>query len=124
MGVEDVIREAFTEAKAYQKEIQDAKAKGGIPPQYKWFYELLRINLSEDVNDRYFSAKEIKADLIKRQVTLAVQCPKCQQSNKVREPYCMKCGEALTESTPPCFACGKTNRMGSKYCIHCGNRLR
>jgi hypothetical protein len=44
--------------------------------------------------------------------------------NKVREPYCMKCGEAMTDLTPPCFACGKTNRMGSKYCIHCGNRLR
>ncbi len=33
MGVEDVIREAFTEAKAYQKEIQDAKAKGTMAPR-------------------------------------------------------------------------------------------
>jgi serine/threonine protein kinase len=97
---------------------------GSVPREYHWFYELIRINLAEDANERYFTAREIKADLEKRQVTREVDCPKCRQMNKVREPYCMKCGEPLTDSTPPCFACGKTNRMGSKYCIHCGNRLR
>ena len=33
------------------------------PAQQRWFFELIRINLAEDVNDRYFSAREIKADL-------------------------------------------------------------
>jgi serine/threonine protein kinase len=96
----------------------------GYPPEQRWFFELLKINLAEDVNDRYFSAREIKADLEKRRVTREVQCPKCGQTNKVREPYCAKCAEPLTEPTPPCHQCGKTNRMGSRCCIHCGNRLR
>jgi serine/threonine-protein kinase len=99
-------------------------AHGGIPPDQRWFYELIRINLAEDVNERYFSAKEIKADLEKRRVTKEVNCPKCQTVNKVREPYCTKCAEPLTDQTPPCYHCGKTNRMGSRCCIHCGNRLR
>ena len=88
------------------------------------FYELLKINLAEDVNDRYFSAREIKADLEKRRVTREVACPKCKAVNNVREPYCAKCAEPLTDVTPPCHHCGKTNRMGSRCCIHCGNRLR
>jgi len=96
----------------------------GVPAAYRWFYELIRINLAEDVNDRYFSAEEFKRDLGKRQVTTEVACVKCQQSNKVREPYCSKCAEALTQPTPACYHCGKTNRMGSRCCIHCGNRLR
>ena len=32
-------------------------------PTQRWFFELIKINLAEDVNDRYFSAREIKADL-------------------------------------------------------------
>ena len=94
------------------------------PAEQRWFYELIKINLAEDVNDRYFSASEIKADLDKRQVTREVACPKCQTTNKVREPYCVKCAEPLTDATPPCHHCGKANRMGSRCCIHCGNRLR
>src|SRR5262249_37501849 len=97
----------------------------GCPTDQRWFWELIRINLSEDVNERYFSAREIKADLTKRQVTREMTCPKCQAANKVREnPYCHKCGEPLTDPTPPCHHCGKPNRMGSRCCIHCGNRLR
>jgi len=42
----------------------------------------------------------------------------------VREPYCARCAEPLTDPAPPCHNCGKTNRMGSRYCIHCGNHLR
>jgi hypothetical protein len=96
----------------------------GLPPQYRWFYELIKINLAEDINERYFTAREIKSDLDRRQVTKEIPCPKCRQTNKVREPYCSKCAEPLTDTTPPCYHCGKTNRMGSRCCIHCGNRLR
>jgi serine/threonine protein kinase len=97
----------------------------GYPAEQRWFWELIKINLSEDVNERYFSAREIKADLDKRQLTREVVCAKCQTANKAREyPYCQKCAEPLTDPTPPCHHCGKPNRMGSRCCIHCGNRLR
>lgn len=108
------------------KEIQELLqlADGAISPQNRWFFELIRINLSEDVNERYFSAREFKADLEARRVTTEVRCPQCQAVNRVREPYCVKCAAPLTDPAPPCQQCGKTNRMGSRYCIHCGNRLR
>jgi predicted Ser/Thr protein kinase len=113
--------EGFYTAKEIEGQLADAAA---LPADQRWFYELIKINLSEDVNERYFSAREIKADLDKRRVTHEVKCPKCQTVNKVREPYCSKCAEALTDPTPPCYHCGKNNRMGSRCCIHCGNRLR
>jgi len=108
------------------KEIEAQLGNGGaIAKEQRWFYELIKINLAEDVNERYFSAREICADLANRQVTREVACPKCGQVNKARDHvYCMKCAEALTDATPPCYHCGKTNRMGSRCCIHCGNRLR
>src|SRR5437879_8920534 len=109
---------------ARELESQLADPAGPIPADQRWFFELLKINLAEDANDRYFSAREIKADLEKRRVTREVACPKCKALNKVREPYCAKCAVPLTDATPPCHHCGKTNRMGSRCCIYCGNRLR
>jgi predicted Ser/Thr protein kinase len=113
--------DGFHTARDLETQLADA---AGLPAEHRWFYELIRVNLSEDVNDRYFSAREIKADLEKRQVTRELACTQCQQVNKAREPYCSKCATALTDPTPPCYHCGKTNRMGSRCCIHCGNRLR
>jgi hypothetical protein len=84
----------------------------------------VKINLSEDVNDRYFSAGELRADLEQRRVTRERACPGCGQVNRVREPYCARCARPLTDPTPPCHHCGKSNRMGSRCCIYCGNRLR
>lgn len=103
---------------------QLSDAKGTLPSEYAWFFELLKINLSEDVNDRYTSAREIKQDLERKQVTRTVECAKCKSTNRVREPYCAKCGEGLTDPGPPCAACGKSSRMGSRCCVYCGNRLR
>lgn len=114
--------EGFQTASQLQAQLADPNS--GLPPAHRWFYDLIRINLAEDVNDRYFSAQEFKADLAKKQVTVQVACPKCQKANKVREPYCAGCAEPLTQATPPCYHCGKSNRMGSRCCIHCGNRLR
>ncbi len=114
--------EGFYTARELESQLNDPN--GSIPNDRRWFYELIKINLSEDVNERYFSAREIKGDLQRRRVTLELPCPKCQQVNKVREPYCSKCAEPMTDPTPPCYHCGKTNRMGSRCCIHCGNRLR
>jgi predicted Ser/Thr protein kinase/phage FluMu protein Com len=107
------------------RDLEEQLGNGGtIPADQRWFYELIKINLSEDVKDRYFTAKEIRQDLEKRRVTKEVNCPKCQQVNKVREPYCSRCAESLTEKAPPCHNCGKDNRMGSRYCIHCGSIMK
>jgi predicted Ser/Thr protein kinase len=114
--------EGFYTAKEIETQLGDPMSS--IPAQHKWFYDLLRINLSEDVNDRYFSAKEIKADLAAQRVTKESPCPKCKTPNKVRTPFCTKCAEPLTDPTAPCVMCGKYNRMGGRFCIYCGNRLR
>jgi len=115
--------EGYLTARELEAQLSDPNST--IPQNQRWFYELIKINLAEDLNERYFSAREIKGDLEKRRVTKDISCAKCQHVNKVREDvYCRKCGEALTESAPPCHACGKNNRMGSRFCIHCGNRLR
>lgn len=109
---------------ARELETQLQQDNGQLPADYRWLFELIRINLAEDVNDRYFSALEFKRDLEQRRVTTEVVCPACQHKNKPRQPYCLKCAASLTEPTPPCNHCGKSNRMGSRFCIHCGNRLR
>jgi serine/threonine protein kinase len=108
------------------REIEDL-LKSPTPPfpaDQRWFYELIKINLSEDAKDRYFSAREIKADLDRRRVTTELGCPKCQTVNKVREPYCKKCAEPMTDPAPPCQNCGKICAMGSRFCIHCGSPMR
>ena len=114
--------EGFYTAKEIENQLNDSKSP--IPAQHRWFYELIRINLSEDVNDRYFSAKEIKADLAAQKVTKEAPCPKCKTLNNVRTPFCTMCAEPLTDPTAPCVMCGKYNRMGGRFCIYCGNRLR
>jgi phage FluMu protein Com len=116
--------EGFYTAK--EIETQLAENSPALPGQFRWFFEIIKINLSEDINDRYFTAREIKTDLERQRVTTEVACPnaKCKTLNKVRTPYCLKCAEALTDPTGLCANCGKNNRMGSRCCIHCGNRLR
>src|SRR5438105_7945624 len=115
--------EGFYTAKELEGQLADTQ-NSPLPAEYRWFFELIKINLSEDVNDRYFSAREIKQDLERQRVTKEVQCPQCQTANAVRQPYCLKCAAALTDPTAACGSCGKNNRLGSRYCIHCGNRLR
>jgi predicted Ser/Thr protein kinase len=114
--------EGFYTAKELEDKLKDANSD--IPAQNRWFFELIKINLAEDPNDRYFSAKEIKKDLNQQRVSKEVQCDKCKTNNPVRTPFCKKCAEPLTEAAAPCNACGKNNRMGSRFCIYCGNRIR
>ncbi|MFO0815884.1 MAG: serine/threonine-protein kinase [Gemmatales bacterium] len=95
-----------------------------VPPEHRWLYELIAINLAEDTNDRYFSAREIKADLQRKAVTTTVSCSACRHVNKVREPYCSQCAAPLTEPMPGCVNCGKVNRQGSRFCTQCGQRMR
>jgi serine/threonine-protein kinase len=94
-----------------------------IPPDYRWLFEVLKINLSEDPNDRYYSAQEFKADLERRCVTTEMACPKCQAANRVRMPYCRRCAAPLT-AVFECRHCNRTNHKGSRCCIHCGKWLR
>lgn len=95
-----------------------------VPPDQRWLFELIATNLAEDANDRYFSAREVKADLGRRQVTATTACPACRHVNKVREPYCTQCAAPLTEAMLGCVNCGRANRLGSRFCTGCGNRLR
>ena len=114
--------EGFYTARELEKQLADPK--GPIPAEQRWLYELIKINLAEDVNDRYFTCREFKTDLEHRRLTREAPCLKCQAVNPVRQPYCSKCAEPLTDLMPACGHCGKHNRMGSRCCIHCGNRFR
>jgi predicted Zn finger-like uncharacterized protein len=114
--------EGYYTAKEIEAQLADPNTT--LPASSRWFFELLKINLAEDANDRYFSAKEIKGDLDRQRVTKEINCPKCKASNLVRSPYCVKCAEPLTDPSAACNHCGKNNRMGSRCCIYCGNRLR
>jgi serine/threonine protein kinase len=121
--------EGFYTARELENQLtNDSGSEGAgspkLPEAYRWFFELIKINLAEDVNERYYSARELKTDLELQRITRELVCPKCQAVNKVREPYCLKCAAPLTDPTPPCSHCGKQNRMGSRCCIYCGNRLR
>jgi serine/threonine protein kinase len=94
-----------------------------IAPQDRWFFELLRINLAESPEERYYSAAEFKADLEREAVTKEVICPSCRQVNEVRQPYCSRCAEPLTPLGRSCRHCGKEGRMGCRWCIYCGKRV-
>ncbi len=113
--------EGFYTARQLEARLKDAN--GRIPDDQRWLFELLRINLAESVNDRYYSAAEIRRDLEQRRLTTQVVCPKCQHVNRVREPYCGGCAAVLTQPGSPCQQCGKTNALGSRFCIHCAHRL-
>jgi serine/threonine-protein kinase len=114
--------EGFYTARELENLLNDPSTP--IPPEQRWLYDLIKINLAEDVNDRYFSSREVKGDLERRRLTTEVVCSQCQAANPVRQPYCGKCAAALTDPAPPCSHCRKSNRLGSRFCIHCGIRLR
>ncbi|MCC6419754.1 MAG: protein kinase [Gemmataceae bacterium] len=114
--------EGFYTAKELEQQLGDPASP--LPQQFRWFFEVIKVNMAEDVNDRYFSAKEIKQDLVRQRVTKEQPCPKCKTPNKVRTPYCVKCAAALTDVELLCGSCGRNNRMGSRFCIYCGNRVR
>jgi predicted Ser/Thr protein kinase/phage FluMu protein Com len=95
-----------------------------LPAEQRWLYELIAMNLAEDANDRYFSAREIKGDLQRHSLTHSTACPVCRHVNKVREPYCSQCAAPLTDLMPGCMNCGKVHRLGSRFCTQCGVRLR
>src|SRR5439155_2331321 len=56
---------------------QLADPRNSLPADYRWSFELLQVNLAEDLNDRYYSAAALKHDLEKQRVTREVQCARC-----------------------------------------------
>jgi tRNA A-37 threonylcarbamoyl transferase component Bud32 len=106
-------------------EIQEQLQQPGVIPQgLHWLYEILRANLAEDVNERYYSARQFKQDLSQRQISTQAPCPVCRQMNQVRQVYCNRCASPLTDPIPPCNSCGRVNYIGCRFCTQCGNRLR
>ena len=100
-----------------------AKTLADYPPADRWFYELIAINLAEDLNDRYFSAIDLKADLERRALTKEWQCAKCGATTPAREPYCRGCAAPLTPPGPACIKCERGSHLGSRFCVACGARL-
>jgi hypothetical protein len=100
------------------------RSLAAIPAGERWLYELIAINLSEEVRDRYYSARAFRADLMRRAVTRRVTCPYCAQGNPVRQPNCGRCSRPLTDSAPRgCPKCGERYRMGIRSCPKCGTEV-
>jgi eukaryotic-like serine/threonine-protein kinase len=93
------------------------------PSDERWFWELVAINLSEDVNDRYLSARDLKGDLERGAVTGEVYCSKCGTGTPAREPYCRGCAAAMAPAGGPCPRCERPTLLGCRFCVTCGTRL-
>ncbi len=115
--------EGFYTARELETQLDDPN--GPIPAEQRWFYELIKHQPGRGRQRPLLLGPRDQG-----RPGPAAASPRrwparsASTTNKVREPYCSKCAEPLTDPTPPCYHCGKTNRMGSRCCIHCGNRLR
>ncbi|NBO93636.1 MAG: hypothetical protein EBV06_15205 [Planctomycetia bacterium] len=69
-----------------------------ISTDQRWFYELIKINLAEDINDRYHTAADIKRDLERKSVTREIPCPQCRK------------GRPASAQTVAIAAAGRTER--------------
>jgi serine/threonine protein kinase len=94
-----------------------------FPEGDRWFFELIGINLSEDPNDRYLTARDMKGDLERHVVTREIYCPKCGTATPAREPYCRGCAAPMAPNGPACLKCDRPNLLGSRFCVKCGARL-
>ena len=65
--------EGFYTARNWKTQLE--RPGSPIPAEHRWFFELIKINLAEDVNDRYFSARRSRRDLEQRQVTQGDRLP-------------------------------------------------
>lgn len=94
----------------------------------RWLQEIIQINLSEDPNDRYSSASELRKDLESQQVTKEFTCrnPNCNHKNQARLPFCERCGIPLILSITRCPnpACQHPMPITAHHCTQCGEALR
>ncbi len=93
------------------------------PEADRWFWEILSINLSQEVCDRYLTARDMKGDLERGLVTREVYCPKCGTATPAREPYCRGCSGPIAPPGPSCHQCEWPSWLGSRFCVKCGARL-
>ena len=99
------------------------KKLGEYPDNERWFYELIAVNLSEDVNDRYFTARDMKGDLERGEILREIYCPKCGTATAAREPYCRGCAMPMAPAGNSCDKCNRATLLGSRFCVTCGARL-
>ncbi len=95
----------------------------GYPADERWFFELIAINLSDDPNDRYLTARDVKGDLERGSVTREIACTACGATTPAREPYCRGCGDPMAPRGPACSKCGRPSVLGCRFCVACGSRL-
>jgi serine/threonine protein kinase len=100
-----------------------AKKLHEFPESERWFYELIAINLSEDVCDRYLTARDMKGDLERASITREIYCPRCGTPTPAREPYCRGCAGPMAPPGPTCHKCERPTLLGSRFCVTCGARL-
>jgi predicted Ser/Thr protein kinase len=93
------------------------------PVGEQWFWELIGINLSEEVSDRYLSARDLKGDLERGSVTRELYCAKCGTATPAREPYCRGCAAPMAPNGSPCPKCERPTLLGCRFCVTCGSRL-
>src|SRR5262249_17940890 len=81
------------------RELEEQLTANGAPTpvERRGFSDLNKTNLAGDAKARYFPAGEIKGARGGRGVTPGGASPKCQATNKAREPYCSRCAEPLTD---------------------------
>lgn len=99
------------------------KTLDGHPAGERWFWELLAVNLSEDIHDRYFSARDLKGDLERGTVVREMHCLACGTATPAREPYCRGCAAPIAPPGTACHQCDQPTLMGSRFCTGCGTRL-
>lgn len=100
-----------------------AKKIDTYPEADRWFWEILAINLSQEVCDRYMTARDLKGDLERESITAEIHCAQCGNATPAREPYCRGCSAPIAPPGPPCHKCERPSLLGSRFCITCGARL-
>jgi predicted Ser/Thr protein kinase len=93
------------------------------PEPDRWFWEIVATNLSQEVCDRYMTARDMRGDLERGSITREIHCPACGTATPAREPYCRGCACAIAPAGMPCHKCERPTLLGSRFCVTCGARL-
>lgn len=99
------------------------KRMAEFPESERWFWELIAINLSQEICDRYMTARDMKGDLERGAITREIYCPACGTATPAREPYCRGCAGPIAPVGMPCHKCERPTLLGSRFCVTCGARL-
>ena len=95
------------------------------PKEYDWLFELIKINLSENVYLRHITAAQFKMDLSAGRIIQNIHCEKCGTVNPVRQPYCVQCDHCLmNDILTECNVCTCKMCIGTNYCGLCGQKAK